>query len=295
MGGGLTTTDCKSNKRSFNDIVYLMLRFVRQFFAESHKNTEKTVTPPKYPSKLAQLNYVQAENTRIIATHNNTEGDQENRAVCLKKKKDKAKKKKQKGQLELSSPLPPPRANVPPLNPASLGPLGVTKLGALDLHGKRPVPWEHVSLGPWRHAPPEVSTTSPRMGRCPEGQALESAFERPRTPEPPQSPRDMTPHHVPQPYPPGSMRGNQDAPLRGSLEGVFHEREMNYGPPGPLFGPLARTNGQAPLRNMVSKSNRLLSLKPLRSITIILVTSTFKNICKEVCNGRDVWLSLNDH
>ena len=262
--------------------MYLMLRFVRQFFAESHKNTEKTVTPPKYPSKLAQLNYVQAENTRIITTHNNTEGDQENRAVCLKKKKDKAKKKKQKGQLELSSPLPPPRANVPPLNPASLGPLGVTKLGALDLHGKRPVPWEHVSLGPWRHAPPEVSSTSPRMGRCPEGQALESAFERPRTPEPPQSPRDMTPHHVPQPYPPGSMRGNQDAPLRGSLEGVLHEREMNYGPPGPLFGPLARTNGQAPLRNMVSKSNRLLSLKPLRSITIILVTSAFKNMLRSL-------------
>lgn len=221
-----------------------------QFIPESHKNTKKTVTPPKYPSKLAQLSYVQAENTRINSTHDDAEGNQENLAVPSKKKKDKAKKKKQKGQSELTSPLPPPRGSIPPLNAASLGPPGITKFSALDPLGKKPAPWEHGSLGPLRQAPPELLPTSPRMGRHPEGQALESAFERPRTPEPPRSPRDMTPHHAPQPYPPGSMQGNLDVPLRGSLEGVVHDRDMNYGPPGPLHGPLAHANGQPLLRNM---------------------------------------------
>ena len=219
--------------------------------------TQDTITPPKYPQKLAQIQSAQAENNFIRATDNNAEYDQENLTVPSKKKKDKAKKKKQKGQSELSSPLPPPRGIVPPLNPTSLGPPGVTKLGVLDPRGIKPAPWEHSSLGPLRQAPPEASPSSPRMGRRPEYQVLdrnESAFERPKTPEPPRSPRDMTAHQSLQPCPPGPTRGSPDAPYRGPIEGVVHDREMNYGPPGPSHGPLAHANGQALIRNMVSKN-----------------------------------------
>lgn len=188
---------------------------------------------------------------------------QENLAIPSKKKKDKTKKKKQKGPTEIPSPLPPPRGIVPPLSPPSLGPPGVGKLGVLDPRGIKPAPWEHGSLGPLRQTPPEPSPSSPRMGRHAEylrgyphhGEVFdynESAFERPRTPEPPHSPRDMTAHQSLQPCPPSSTRGNYDAPFRGPIEGGVHEMEMNYGPPGPSHGPLTHASGQALSKNMVS-------------------------------------------
>lgn len=165
----------------------------------------------------------------------------------------------------MPSPLPPPRGTVPPLSPPSLGPPGIAKLGVLDPRGIKPAPWEHGSLGPLRQAPPEPSPSSPRMGRQAEylkgyphhGEVFdrnESAFERPRTPEPPRSPRDMTAHQSLQPCPPSSTRGNQDAPLRGPIEGGVYDMEMNYGPPGPSHGPLTHAGGQALSRNMVSEN-----------------------------------------
>ena len=208
-------------------------------------------------------NYVDTDNQQ-----HNGEYDQDNLAVPTKKKKDKAKKKKQKGPTssEMSSPLPPPRGIVPPLNPPSLGPPGIAKLGVLDPRGIKPAPWEHGSLGPLRQAPLELSSSSYGMGRHADyskgyshhGEVLdrnESAFERPRTPEPPRSPRDIATNQSLQPCPPSSIIGSQGAPFRGPIEVGVHDREMNYGPPGPSHGPLAHANGQALLKNMVSDNH----------------------------------------
>ena len=190
---------------------------------------------------------------------------QENLAVPSKKKKGKTKKNKQKGLTvsERPSPLPPPRGIVPPLNPPSLGPPGIAKLGVLDPHSTKPAPWEHGSLGPLRQAPPEPPPSSPRLGRQPEspkgyphfGEGFdrnESAFERPRTPEPPRSPRDMTAHQSLQPYPPNPTRGNLDSPFRGPIEGGVRDTEVNYGPPGPSHGALTQISGHALMKNTVS-------------------------------------------
>lgn len=215
---------------------------------------------------------IQTENN-YVDTHNNVGYDQENLAVPSKKKKDKTKKKKQKGPTvsEMSSPLPPPRGIVPPLNPPSFGPPGIAKLGVLDPRGIKPAPWEHGSLGPLRQAPPQPPPSSPRVGRHGEypkgyshhGEVLdrnESAFERPRTPEPPRSPHDIAINQSLQPCPPSSVTGSQDTLFRGPVEVGVHDREMNYGPPGPSHGPLAHANGQALLKNMVSGNHILNSL-----------------------------------
>ena len=188
-----------------------------------------------------------------------TEYDQDNLAVPSRKKKDKTKKKKQKVPTvsELSSPLSPPRGIVPP----SLGPPGIAKLGVLDSRGIKPAPWEHGSLGPLRQAPLELPSSS--RGRHAEyskgyshyGEVhdhIESAFERPRTPEPPRSPRDIATNQLLQPYPLSSMIGNQGTPFRGPTEVGVQDRGMNYGPPGPSHGPVAHANGHALLKNMVS-------------------------------------------
>jgi len=205
---------------------------------------QDTVPPAKHPQKLVQLQSVHADENYIEYT------EQGNFPVASKKKKDKTKKKKQKGPsvTELVAPLPPPRGMVPPLN--SLGPPGVAKFGVLDPHGIKPAPWEHGSLGPLRQAPPDPAPpTSPRMGRAgfPHSEERfdhnEGAFERPRTPEPPQRSRDLGGHQTLQPSPP-------DASFRGPIEGGFYDREMGYGPSGPPHGPLAHANGQALLKNM---------------------------------------------
>lgn len=200
-----------------------------------------------------QLQSAHAEKGPVYTDDNYVEHEQEIIVVTTKKKKDKTKKKKQKGPsgTELVAPLLPPRGMVPPLN--TLAPPGVTKLGNLDPRGIKAAPWEHGSLGPLRQAPPEPAPpTSPRMGRPPcyphPGEVYdrnESAFERPRTPEPPRSPQDMGGHQPLQPAPP-------DAPFRGTVEGGLHDREMGYGPPGPPHGPLAHASGHALLKNMVS-------------------------------------------
>lgn len=208
---------------------------------------QDTVPPAKHPQKLVQLQSVHADENYIEYT------EQGHFPVASKKKKDKTKKKKQKGPsvTELVAPLPPPRGMVPPLN--SLGPPGVAKFGVLDPHGIKPAPWEHGSLGPLRQAPPDPAPpTSPRMGRAgfPHSEERfdhnEGAFERPRTPEPPQRSRDLGGHQTLQPSPP-------DASFRGPIEGGFYDREMGYGPSGPPHGPLAHANGQALLKNMVSE------------------------------------------
>jgi len=199
-----------------------------------------------------------------VDTDNNVDYNHDNLAVLSKKKKDKTKKKKQKGPTvsEMSSPLPLPRGIVPPLSPPSLGSPGIAKLGVLDPRGIKPAPWEHGSLGPLRQPPPELPSSSPGMGRLAEyskGYSLgevvdrnESAFERPRTPEPPRSPRDIATNQSLQPCPPSSIIGSQGIPCRGPMEVGVHDREMNHGPPGPFHGPLAHANGQALLKNMVS-------------------------------------------
>lgn len=194
-----------------------------------------------------------------VDTDNNVEYDQDNLAVPSKKKKDKTKKKKQKVPTvsELSSPLPPPRGIVPP----SLGPPGSAKLGVLDPRGIKPAPWEHGSLGPLRQAPLELPSSSHgrhaeySKGYSHHGEVHdrnESTFERPRTPEPPRSPRDIATNQSLQPCPPSSMIGSQGTPFRGPIEVGVHDRGMNYGPPDPSHGPLAHANGQALLKNMVS-------------------------------------------
>lgn len=199
-----------------------------------------------------------------VNTDNNVEYDHDNLAVVSKKKKDKTKKKKQKGPTvsEMSSPLPLPRGIVPPLSPPSFGSPGIAKLGVLDPRGIKPAPWELGSLGPLRQPPSELPSSSPGMGRHAEyskgyllGDVLdrnESAFERPRTPEPPRSPRDIAANQSLQPCPPSSIIGSQGTPCRGPMEVGVHDREMNHGPPGPFHGPLAHANGQALLKNMVS-------------------------------------------
>lgn len=152
--------------------------------------------------------------------NNYVEYGQDNLAVPSKKKKDKTKKKKQKVPTvsELSSPLPPPRGIVPP----SLGPPGFAKLGVLDHHGIKPAPWEHGSLGPLRQAPLELPSSSHgkhaenSKGYSHHGEVhdrIESAFERPRTPEPPRSPRDIATNQSLHPCPPSSMIGSQGTPL----------------------------------------------------------------------------------
>lgn len=213
-----------------------------------------TVPPPKHPQKWVQRQSVHIEKSPVYEDDNYMEHEQENIAVPSKKKKDKTKKKKEKGPsgTELVSPLPPPRGMVSPLN--SLAPPGVTKLGVLDPRGMKPAPWEHGTLGPLRQAPPELAhPTSPRMGRAGyphSGEGFdrnESAFERPRTPEPPWNPRDMGGHPSLQPSPP-------DTAFRGTMEGGVHDREMGYGPLAPPHGPLAHANGQALLKNIVSEN-----------------------------------------
>lgn len=195
---------------------------------------------------MVQLQSLHTEKSPVIASDNYVEHEADNTAVASKRKKDKTKKKKQKGAsvTELVAPLPPPRGMVPSLN--SLGPPGVTKLGVLDPRGIKPAPWEHGSLGPLRQAPPEpVPPTSPRMGRAsypPSGEVFdrnESAFERPKTPEPPWRTQDMGAHQCLQPSP---------------LQGGLHDRELGYSPPGRPDGPFAHGNGQAFLKTMVSEN-----------------------------------------
>ena len=240
--------------------------------SESHKSQHSRQLPshqviapsPKHLQKLAHPQSVNTDKSPVYEDDNYMDHEPENIAVPSKKKKDKTKKKKEKGPsgTEVVAPLPPPRGMVPPLN--NLAPPGVSKLGVLDPRGMKPAPWEHGTLGPLRQAPPELARpTSPRMGRAGyPGEGFdrnESVFERPRTPEPPRSARDMGGHQSLQPSPP-------DTAFRSNMEGGSHDREMCYGPLAPPHGPLAHANGQALLKNIVSET-QLFVLPPVYFVT----------------------------
>ena len=179
-----------------------------------------------------------------------------------KKKKDKSKKKKQDVYtvFELPTPLPPSRGFVAPLNPSIIGPPGAFKLGSLEQRGVKPGPWEHSGLDPVRHTRPEPSPPSPRLAEFSKGQmqfgdsfnpldhsSNYGGFERPITPEPTRSPRNVSgQQQLFYPSPPGSARSASDGSFRGPMEGGLQEREMNYGPSGP-----SHVTGQGLLKNMV--------------------------------------------
>ena len=155
-------------------------------------------------------------------------------------------KHKEPNLTQLISPLPPPRGMVPL---QGWGPSGVNKLGGLDPHVIKPVPWEHSNLGPLRQGLPQPAPpTSPKMGQSGYLSLVdgESACERPRTPEPPRASHDV-----------GGDQSLHSPPFQSfkriPMEGV-HDKGMGYGSLGPPHGPLAHANGQALLKSMVSKN-----------------------------------------
>lgn len=263
---------------SFKELVFITFLPLLVFYFQSIPepslpsqqvpSTEVKSPPLKPPQKLAQLHSLPPEKSSAFVDDNYTEElEQERLAMASKKKKDKSKKKKQKGPStsELAAPLPPPRGMVPL---SSLGPPGAPKLGALDPRGLKPAPWEHGPLGPLRQVPPEPAPpTSPRFGRKGypyPGEGFdhnENLFERPRSPEPPRSPRDMGGHHL-HPSPP-------DASFRGPIEGGVHERDMAHG-----------SMSQVPLKSMVSEQ-------------VIALLAVFNNLALSFISGLEEGVITN--
>lgn len=205
---------------------------------------EQTSYSPNQSQNSEQRHPPLTEKGPVYEEDHHLEHEPKKMTVASKKKKDKVKKMKHKepNLTQLISPLPPPRGMVPL---QGWGPSGVNKLGGLDPHVIKPVPWEHSSLGPLRQGLPQPAPpTSPKMGQSGYLSLVdgESACERPRTPEPPRASYDV-----------GGDQSLHSPPFQSfkriPMEGV-HDKGMGYGSLGPPHGPLAHANGQALLKSM---------------------------------------------